>query len=176
MRVTRLTHLHGCCRGNHVTLPIRNWTESGLPDPLLKAVEKMGYKTPSPIQMAAIPLGLQQRDVIGIAETGVWWCLPPCAALFRGQPTLHAGHCSLRSLLLHRQHCICQLASVHAAASSLVPMRTKVMQKFSTSGTPICMAPQDRSLHDATSNQNKAIEIVHCTAGLGSLLLSCCSR
>ncbi|GKA88673.1 DEAD-box ATP-dependent RNA helicase 21-like protein [Tanacetum coccineum] len=26
--------------------------------------------TPSPIQMAAIPLGLQQRDVIGVAETG----------------------------------------------------------------------------------------------------------
>ena len=29
-----------------------------------------GYTTPSPIQMAAIPLGLQQRDVIGVAETG----------------------------------------------------------------------------------------------------------
>lgn len=29
-----------------------------------------GYKKPSPIQMAAIPLGLQQRDVIGVAETG----------------------------------------------------------------------------------------------------------
>ncbi|KAF9608741.1 hypothetical protein IFM89_010873 [Coptis chinensis] len=37
---------------------------------VLKAVDKAGYKTPSPIQMAAIPLGLQQRDVIGIAETG----------------------------------------------------------------------------------------------------------
>ncbi|ONK75180.1 uncharacterized protein A4U43_C03F14200 [Asparagus officinalis] len=33
-------------------------------------VEKAGYKPPSPIQMAAIPLGLQQRDVIRIAETG----------------------------------------------------------------------------------------------------------
>lgn len=29
-----------------------------------------GYKIPSPIQMAAIPIGLQQRDVIGVAETG----------------------------------------------------------------------------------------------------------
>jgi ATP-dependent RNA helicase DDX23/PRP28 len=37
---------------------------------LLKAVQKVGYKKPSPIQMAAIPIGLQQRDVIGIAETG----------------------------------------------------------------------------------------------------------
>ncbi|KAF9615416.1 hypothetical protein IFM89_023077 [Coptis chinensis] len=37
---------------------------------VLKAADKAGYKTPSPIQMAAIPLRLQQRDVIGIAKTG----------------------------------------------------------------------------------------------------------
>ena len=29
-----------------------------------------GYKKPSPIQMASIPLGLLQRDIIGVAETG----------------------------------------------------------------------------------------------------------
>ncbi|KAK9817009.1 hypothetical protein WJX72_008215 [[Myrmecia] bisecta] len=51
-------------------LPIRNWEEANLPKELMKAIEKQGYKKPSPIQMAAIPLGLQQRDVIGIAETG----------------------------------------------------------------------------------------------------------
>lgn len=52
------------------TLPIRNWSEAGLPADLVKAVETMGYTEPSPIQMAAIPLGLQFRDVIGVAETG----------------------------------------------------------------------------------------------------------
>lgn len=36
----------------------------------IQAVERAGYKKPSPIQMAALPLGLQFRDVIGIA--GVW--------------------------------------------------------------------------------------------------------
>ena len=35
-----------------------------------QAIEKMKYVKPSPIQMAAIPLGLQFRDVIGVAETG----------------------------------------------------------------------------------------------------------
>ena len=35
-----------------------------------QAIEKMKYTKPSPIQMAAIPLGLQFRDVIGVAETG----------------------------------------------------------------------------------------------------------
>ncbi|KAL0911609.1 hypothetical protein M5K25_019762 [Dendrobium thyrsiflorum] len=49
---------------------MRKWSESKLNTELLKAVKKAGYKKPSPIQMAAIPLGLQQGDVIGIAETG----------------------------------------------------------------------------------------------------------
>ncbi|BDA42638.1 probable elongation factor G, mitochondrial at C-terminar half [Coccomyxa sp. Obi] len=52
------------------TLPIRNWEEAGLPQPLMEAIVKMKYLKPSPIQMAAIPLGLKFRDVIGVAETG----------------------------------------------------------------------------------------------------------
>ncbi|XP_022722478.1 DEAD-box ATP-dependent RNA helicase 21 [Durio zibethinus] len=57
-------------KGSKIPRPMRSWTESKLSAELLKAVERVGYKKPSPIQMAAIPLGLQQRDVIGIAETG----------------------------------------------------------------------------------------------------------
>ncbi|GMH12468.1 hypothetical protein Nepgr_014309 [Nepenthes gracilis] len=57
-------------KGTKVSKPMRNWRESNLSSELLKAVEKEGYKKPSPIQMAAIPLGLQLRDVIGISETG----------------------------------------------------------------------------------------------------------
>ncbi|CAH1414813.1 unnamed protein product [Lactuca virosa] len=57
-------------KGSRIPRPMRSWVESKLSNELLKAVERAGYKTPSPIQMAAIPLGLQQRDVIGVAETG----------------------------------------------------------------------------------------------------------
>ncbi|KAG2327856.1 hypothetical protein Bca52824_010584 [Brassica carinata] len=57
-------------KGSRIPRPMRSWEESKLTSELLKAVERAGYKTPSPIQMAAIPLGLQQCDVIGIAETG----------------------------------------------------------------------------------------------------------
>ncbi|XWS22282.1 hypothetical protein CRYUN_Cryun29cG0021000 [Craigia yunnanensis] len=57
-------------KGSKIPRPMRSWSESKLSSELLKAVERVGYKKPSPIQMAAIPLGLQQRDVIGIAETG----------------------------------------------------------------------------------------------------------
>ncbi|XP_071692108.1 DEAD-box ATP-dependent RNA helicase 21 [Rutidosis leptorrhynchoides] len=57
-------------KGSKIPRPMRSWVESRLSNELLKAVDRAGYKTPSPIQMAAIPLGLQQRDVIGVAETG----------------------------------------------------------------------------------------------------------
>ncbi|KAJ0726649.1 putative RNA helicase [Helianthus annuus] len=57
-------------KGSRIPRPMRSWVESKLSSELLKAVDRAGYKTPSPIQMAAIPLGLQQRDVIGVAETG----------------------------------------------------------------------------------------------------------
>jgi len=36
----------------------------------LDCIERIGYKEPSPIQRQAIPIGLQNRDIIGIAETG----------------------------------------------------------------------------------------------------------
>ncbi|CAI5475034.1 unnamed protein product, partial [Closterium sp. Yama58-4] len=57
-------------KGSKVPRPMRNWEESGLSPELLRAVKEIGYTKPSPIQMAALPIGLQQRDVIGIAETG----------------------------------------------------------------------------------------------------------
>ncbi|CAI6009027.1 unnamed protein product, partial [Closterium sp. NIES-65] len=57
-------------KGSKVPRPMRNWEESGLSAELLRAVKEIGYTKPSPIQMAAMPIGLQQRDVIGIAETG----------------------------------------------------------------------------------------------------------
>ncbi|XP_058201369.1 DEAD-box ATP-dependent RNA helicase 21-like [Rhododendron vialii] len=56
--------------GSKIPRPMRSWDESGLTPQLLRAVERAGYHNPTPIQIAAIPLGLQQRDVIGIAQTG----------------------------------------------------------------------------------------------------------
>ncbi|KAI5122072.1 hypothetical protein M0805_006055 [Coniferiporia weirii] len=57
-------------RGGQIPHPLRSWTESTIPEILLEAIEKIGYKDPSPIQRQAIPIGLQNRDLIGIAETG----------------------------------------------------------------------------------------------------------
>ncbi|GAA6003182.1 uncharacterized protein JCM10292_002906 [Rhodotorula paludigena] len=57
-------------RGGHIPLPLRSWKESKIPQQILEAIESIGYKEPSPIQRQAIPIGLQNRDLIGIAETG----------------------------------------------------------------------------------------------------------
>jgi len=42
----------------------------GLHQDLLKAVHKMGYSEPTPIQQQAIPVALSGRDLIGCAQTG----------------------------------------------------------------------------------------------------------
>jgi len=44
--------------------------ELNLIQPLLDAVESAGYRTPTPIQTATIPLVLAGRDVLGCAQTG----------------------------------------------------------------------------------------------------------
>ncbi|KHJ75801.1 hypothetical protein OESDEN_24583, partial [Oesophagostomum dentatum] len=57
-------------KGGRVPKPIRSWEECGLPDEVYQAIQKVGYKEPTPIQRQAITIGLQNRDVIGVAETG----------------------------------------------------------------------------------------------------------
>ncbi|KAF9179618.1 DEAD (Asp-Glu-Ala-Asp) box polypeptide 23 [Haplosporangium sp. Z 767] len=58
------------CKGGSIPNPIRRWSESGIDPKILAVIEKVGYKEPTPIQRQAIPIGLQNRDIIGIAETG----------------------------------------------------------------------------------------------------------
>ncbi|KAF9652826.1 pre-mRNA-splicing ATP-dependent RNA helicase PRP28 [Thelephora ganbajun] len=57
-------------RGGSIPHPLRSWEESSIPPQILEIIDKVGYKEPSPIQRQAIPIGLQNRDIIGIAETG----------------------------------------------------------------------------------------------------------
>ncbi|KAF4979906.1 hypothetical protein FZEAL_3987 [Fusarium zealandicum] len=57
-------------KGGAIPNPMRNWDESDLPRQLLNVVDQVGYKEPSPIQRAAIPIALQARDLIGVAVTG----------------------------------------------------------------------------------------------------------
>ncbi|CAE1242373.1 DDX23 [Acanthosepion pharaonis] len=58
------------CKGGKIPHPIRYWHESILSKEILAIIESVGYKEPTPIQRQAIPIGLQNRDIIGVAETG----------------------------------------------------------------------------------------------------------
>lgn len=44
--------------------------ELGLAEPILKAVEAEGYTHPTPIQQQGIPILLQKKDLLGVAQTG----------------------------------------------------------------------------------------------------------
>lgn len=64
-------------KGGKSPPPMRSFRESPSPiipslhPALLEAIENvLRFKDPSPIQRQAIPIGLQRRDLIGIAETG----------------------------------------------------------------------------------------------------------
>ena len=65
------------------------FSELGLSEKVLNAVEASGYDTPTPIQEQAIPYALQGRDVLGIAQTGTGktaaFTLPMLSMLERGR-------------------------------------------------------------------------------------------
>ncbi|KAI9505455.1 P-loop containing nucleoside triphosphate hydrolase protein, partial [Coemansia spiralis] len=58
------------CKGGSIPEPYRSWAESSVPGEILRVVDQIGYREPTPIQRQAIPVGLARRDLIGIAETG----------------------------------------------------------------------------------------------------------
>jgi len=57
-------------RGNWKSNPLRNWDEGIVPEPILRAIDELGYERPTAVQMAAIPVGLSERDILGVASTG----------------------------------------------------------------------------------------------------------
>ena len=42
----------------------------GLGPEILKAIKQTGYENPTPIQKSAIPIILEGKDIVGIAQTG----------------------------------------------------------------------------------------------------------
>jgi ATP-dependent RNA helicase DeaD len=49
---------------------VKTFKEFGLIDELMKAIDDVGYETPSPIQLKTIPVLLEGRDIVGQAQTG----------------------------------------------------------------------------------------------------------
>ena len=53
-----------------MTTSVDSFSELGLSEALLKTLTEIGYETPSPIQAQCIPVLLDGRDLIGMAQTG----------------------------------------------------------------------------------------------------------
>jgi ATP-dependent RNA helicase RhlE len=73
----------------------------GLTAPLLKALQKEGYTTPTPIQSQTIPHALQRNDILGLAQTGTGKTAAfalPILQLLSQQPS--KGYRHTRALIL----------------------------------------------------------------------------
>ena len=70
-------------------------------EPVLQALQQEGYTIPTPIQQQAIPVVLQQKDLLGCAQTGTGKTAAfaiPLLQLMHGQPT--QGRRGIRTLVL----------------------------------------------------------------------------
>ncbi|CAJ1358472.1 unnamed protein product [Effrenium voratum] len=57
-------------RGKRCPHPVKSFLQCGLPEKIMKILEKRDYEKPFPIQMQAMPALMCGRDVIGVAQTG----------------------------------------------------------------------------------------------------------
>lgn len=64
--------------------------ELGVIDQICEACDNLGYKKPTPIQAQCIPVALEGRDIIGLAETGsgktAAFTIPILQAVCRNSP------------------------------------------------------------------------------------------
>ncbi len=75
----------------------------GLIEPLLKALKKEGYTTPTPIQQQSIPVVLQNKDLLGCAQTGTGKTAAfalPILQILQQDPSSGKGYRHIRALVL----------------------------------------------------------------------------
>ncbi|KAH0839106.1 ATP-dependent rRNA helicase RRP3 [Fonsecaea monophora] len=109
---------------NKTTQP-KTFKELGIIDSLCEACDRLGYKAPTPIQAEAIPLALQGRDLIGLAETGsgktAAFVLPILQALMDKPQQLHS------LILAPTRELAYQISQAVEALGSLIAVRCAVL-------------------------------------------------
>ena len=80
-----------------------SFEQLGLIEPLLKALHKEGYTKPTPIQEGAIPIILDERDLLGCAQTGTGKTAAfalPILQLLHNRRMNEKGYKHIRTLIL----------------------------------------------------------------------------
>ena len=129
------------------------FTELGLDPKILKALDDLGYVTPTPIQAKAIPAALQQRDVLGIAQTGTGktgaFTLPTMHKLAKGRARARMPRCII----------ICPTRELAAQVAKDVEMYGKYLKlEMALLIGGVSFAEQDRKLM-------KGVDILIATPG-----------
>ena len=146
-------------RGKRIPNPARNWSELDLVPQLISNIAKAGYVKPSPIQMQAIPIGLNFRDVIGVAETGsgktAAFAIPLICALVNA-PVHLREKCSEEG----------PLAVVMAPVRELVQQIAEEILKLSANTElRVVVVVGGNSIQDQISKLSSGCEIVVATPG-----------
>ncbi|MEK9210576.1 DEAD/DEAH box helicase [Sphingomonas sp. 2378] len=83
------------------------FSELGLAEPLVRALEAKGYSEPTPIQRDSIPTLLEGRDLLGIAQTGTGktaaFVLPSIQRLVEANKRVLPTHCRMLVLAPTRE-------------------------------------------------------------------------
>jgi len=76
----------------------------GIIDPILKALDDIGYKTPTPIQEQSIPILLNNKDLLGCAQTGTGktaaFAIPIIQQLYLNKKQSQGGARKIRALVV----------------------------------------------------------------------------
>ncbi|MGE5320076.1 MAG: DEAD/DEAH box helicase, partial [Hyphomicrobiaceae bacterium] len=109
------------------------FAELGLAPDILRALDEMGYATPTPIQAQVIPLALQGGDILGAAQTGTGktaaFALPLIQRLlpFANNGTSPAKHPIRALILTPTRELAIQVEESVQAYTKHVPLRSLVV-------------------------------------------------
>ncbi|KAI9039193.1 RNA-dependent ATPase RRP3 [Aspergillus affinis] len=105
--------------------PAKSFKELGVIEQLCDACTELGYKAPTKIQAQAIPIALQGRDLIGLAETGsgktAAFVLPILQNLMETPQSLHS------LILAPTRELAQQISQVVEALGSLISVRCTLL-------------------------------------------------
>jgi ATP-dependent RNA helicase RhlE len=121
-----------------------SFSDLGLAEPLVRALEAKGYETPTPIQRDSIPTVLTGRDLLGIAQTGTGktaaFVLPSIQRLLGSEKRVLPTHVRMLVLAPTRE-----LASQIADNAKLYARNSRLTVATVFGGTSINKNRQDLS-------------------------------